>query len=78
MPSAVAAVIAPHVTRVVIANDALYQLCDLPPQTAQGLNVEQFLTAWEQVASYPSDEWAALRGGLAAVTSGRAPFALVP
>ena len=62
-------------TRVVIANDALYQLCDLPPQTAQGLNVEQFLTAWEQVASYPSDEWAALRGGLAAVTSGRAPFA---
>jgi K+-sensing histidine kinase KdpD len=56
---------------VAIANDALYHLCDLSPQSAHSMNIEQFLTAWEQVASYPAEEWAVLRQGLAAVTSGR-------
>jgi signal transduction histidine kinase len=60
---------------VAIANDALYRLCDMPPQATQSLNIEEFLAAWERVASYPAEEWAALRQGLAAVASGRQPFA---
>jgi signal transduction histidine kinase len=61
--------------RVAIANDALYRLCDLPPQTTQSQTIEEFLGAWEQVASYPSEEWAALRHGLAATISGGQTFA---
>ena len=61
--------------RIAVANDALHRLCGLPAQAAQGLKIEQFLAAWEQAATYPAEEWAALRAGLAAVTAGREPFA---
>ena len=61
-------------SRVAIANAALHRLCGLPPQTAPELRLEQLLAAWEQAASYPPDEWAALRQGLALVTSGRTQF----
>src|SRR5262249_55009668 len=61
--------------RVAIANDAFYRLCGLLLPAAEGGDIEQLLATWEDTASYTADEWVALRRGLAAVTSGRAPFA---
>jgi signal transduction histidine kinase/putative methionine-R-sulfoxide reductase with GAF domain len=61
--------------RVAVANDALHRLCRLPRPVAPSLDVAQFLGTWEQAASFTSEEWAALREGLAAVTSGRELFA---
>jgi signal transduction histidine kinase/putative methionine-R-sulfoxide reductase with GAF domain len=61
--------------RVAVANDALHRLCRLPRPVAPGLGVTQFLGDWEQAASFAAEEWAALRHGLAAVTSGRELFA---
>src|SRR5262249_23936288 len=57
--------------RVAVANDALHRLCRLPQQVAPGIDLPQFLGDWEQAASFAPEEWAALRQGLAAVTSGR-------
>ncbi|MFL5803047.1 MAG: GAF domain-containing protein [Roseiflexaceae bacterium] len=61
--------------RVAIANDALYRLCGLPLPAAEIWDIEHFLAAWEETASYTAAEWVALRMGLAAVASGSAPFA---
>jgi signal transduction histidine kinase len=61
--------------RVAIANDAFYRLCGLLLPAAEGGDIEQLLANWEDAASYTTDEWVALRMGLAAVTSGRQPFA---
>jgi signal transduction histidine kinase/putative methionine-R-sulfoxide reductase with GAF domain len=61
--------------RVAVVNDALHRLCRLPQPVSPGMEVAQFLSTWEQAVSFASEEWAALRQGLAAVTSSRELFA---
>jgi signal transduction histidine kinase/transcriptional regulator with GAF, ATPase, and Fis domain len=61
--------------RVAVVNDALHRLCRLPQPVAPGMEVAQFLGNWEQATMFAPEEWATLRQGLAAVTSGRELFA---
>ncbi|HET9221480.1 MAG TPA: GAF domain-containing protein, partial [Roseiflexaceae bacterium] len=61
--------------RVAVVNDALHRLGRLPQPVVPGMEATQFLSNWEQATLFASEEWAALRQGLAAVTSGRELFA---
>lgn len=59
---------------VAVANDALFQLCGLAPQSLREASVEQFLAAWDQEAGYARDEWQSLLQGLTRIISGGAQF----
>jgi signal transduction histidine kinase len=61
--------------QVAIANSALSQLCGLPLPVAQSSSVERFLSLWEEMIVYSTEEWAALRQGLDDVIAGRVAFA---